>query len=93
MSLKDIKSFVFEGHTEVVGQSAEISLTVSATPVAAVNISGTPATTNVVQVQVPGAQGPPGLQNVFVQSTDPSKDGSGNTIWGSAETNYIWIQV
>jgi hypothetical protein len=47
----------------------------------------------VVEVTTPGPQGPAGLQNVYVQATDPSKDSNGDTVWGSAETNYIWIPV
>lgn len=42
---------------------------------------------NVAEVAVPGPQGPPGLQNVFVQPTDPSAG------WGAGQTNFIWIQT
>lgn len=44
-------------------------------------------------VEVPGVQGAPGLQNVYAQLADPSKDELGNTIWGAEETGFIWIEV
>lgn len=45
-----------------------------------------PNAIQVVTIEVPGPQGPPGVQNVYVQSTDPS------TGWGVEEENYVWIE-
>lgn len=46
----------------------------------------------IVEVQVPGMQGPRGVQNVYVSQTDPSKDELGNTIWGEEQEGYVWIE-
>jgi hypothetical protein len=40
-------------------------------------------------VEVPGIQGPPGLQNVYIQPNDPAVEFG----WGPEQTNYIWIQT
>ena len=42
-----------------------------------------------IEVQVPGPQGPPGLQNVYVGPTDPSVLYG----WGPEETDFIWIRT
>jgi len=42
-----------------------------------------------INVQVPGMQGPPGLQNVYVQPNDPAIEFG----WGPEEAGYIWIEV
>lgn len=43
----------------------------------------------VLQIEVPGPQGPPGLQNVYIQTNDPSIEYS----WGMDEKDFIWIQT
>jgi hypothetical protein len=43
----------------------------------------TPQDVEIVEVQVPGIQGPPGLQNVFVSDTAPS----------TPTLNDIWIEI
>ena len=44
-----------------------------------------------VNVEVPGIQGPPGLQNVHVGLTNPATIPGEE--WGMAEKGYIWIEV
>lgn len=46
-----------------------------------------PDTVQSVMVEVPGLQGPPGLQNVFVGPDNPSAG------WGMAQKGFIWIEV
>ena len=43
----------------------------------------------VVEVQVPGPQGPPGLKNVYIQENDPSVEYD----WGMEQAGYVWIQL
>lgn len=42
-----------------------------------------------VVVEVPGMQGPPGVQNVYVQENDPAVEFG----WGMEEKGYIWIEA
>jgi hypothetical protein len=42
-----------------------------------------------VEVVSEGPQGPKGVQNVYIQSNDPSVQFN----WGPAEEDYIWIKV
>lgn len=46
-------------------------------------------TVDTVTVEVPGLQGPPGLQNVYAQTTNPAIQYG----WGVEETGYIWLQT
>ena len=48
-----------------------------------------PATTQVVEVEVPGVQGPPGVQNVYIQENNPAVQYG----WGPEETGYVWIVI
>lgn len=41
-----------------------------------------------VEVVTAGMQGRPGLQNVFVDATDPSDES-----WGEAQKNFIWVKI
>ena len=41
------------------------------------------------QVEVPGPQGPAGLQNVYVQANDPSAEYG----WGPEQEGFIWAQI
>lgn len=63
---------------------AEVSIIT--TPVESIEISNI-GDTVVTEVQVPGIQGAPGVQNVYVSSTDPS------TGWGPEQSGYVWIKV
>lgn len=47
------------------------------------------ATSQIVEVQVAGPQGPPGLQNVYPQTNDPSVEFG----WGPEEAGFVWLQV
>jgi hypothetical protein len=71
--------------------TANIDILVTTEPVASVEIVTDGALGPVLTEIVTGPQGPPGLQNVFIQESDPSKDENGNTIWGMNELNRIWI--
>jgi hypothetical protein len=51
-----------------------------------INIQAEPET---IEIQVPGVQGPPGLQNVYVGPDDPSVLYG----WGPEEENFIWIRT
>lgn len=42
-----------------------------------------------VEVQVPGMQGPPGVQNVFPQSNNPAVEFG----WGPEEEGFIWLET
>lgn len=46
-----------------------------------------PEDVETLTVEVPGVQGPPGLQNVYIQSDDPSSG------WGPEQAGYVWIQI
>ena len=46
-------------------------------------------TTDSIIVEVPGLQGPPGLQNVYAQTANPATQYG----WGVEETGYIWLQT
>ena len=58
--------------------TAPVSVTIDATDV----VSG-------VAVEVPGMQGPPGLQNVYPQLANPALQYG----WGPEEAGFIWIEV
>ena len=47
------------------------------------------ASPEIVQVAVPGTQGPPGDQMVYPQSNDPAVEYG----WGPADAGKIWIVV
>lgn len=38
-------------------------------------------------IEIPVVQGPPGLQNVYIQEDDPSAG------WGEAEKGNVWIRT
>lgn len=40
-------------------------------------------------IEVPGPQGPAGLQNVYVQANDPAVEYG----WGAEEAGFIWAQI
>lgn len=46
-------------------------------------------TVDLIEVTVQGPQGPPGLQNVFVQTENPALQYG----WGPEQENYIWLEV
>ena len=74
----DAISIEAEDETQVVSGIA-IDETVTITP--------TPAT--IVQVTTEGPQGPPGLQNVYIQSNDPAVEFG----WGPEEEGFVWLQT
>jgi hypothetical protein len=84
----DIDTIVADETTINVGSvPTTITLQDSLTPMqVALTVNTSP---EIVAVEIPGPQGPPGLQNVYVQTTDPAVQYS----WGAAEANYIWIQT
>jgi hypothetical protein len=43
----------------------------------------------IIQIQVAGPQGAPGLQNVYVQENDPAVEFG----WGPEEEGFIWAQI
>lgn len=71
--------------TALIAGVDQVTIT-DATSIPNVTVS-VPDPVDTVTVEVPGIQGPPGLQNVFVSSTDPSAG------WGAAQTGFIWIQI
>lgn len=44
---------------------------------------------SVTEVVTAGPQGPPGLQNVYIQTNDPSVEFN----WGPEEEGFVWIQI
>ena len=42
-----------------------------------------------IEIQTEGPPGPPGLQNVYPQSTNPAVQYG----WGLEETGFIWLQT
>lgn len=58
------------------------------TSVPLINLS-VPNTISSIAINVPGPQGPRGVQNVFVSSANPAVANG----WGPAESGYIWIEV
>lgn len=88
-TIYDVASMSIDGGTNV-NVSAPLS-TITVVP-ALVDQTITivpPASTSIVEVQTAGPQGAPGLQNVYIQSNDPSVQYG----WGPEETNFVWIQV
>jgi anion-transporting ArsA/GET3 family ATPase len=90
MGLADIASFTVE-NTTIAVEDVTASVVVSVEPAMEIQVTTETTVGPVLTEIVTGPQGPPGAQNLYVQAADPSKDENGNTIWGAAETNYIWI--
>jgi hypothetical protein len=89
----DVEGIFVEGESSVAIDSAIDTITIT-DAMAVQNVTlDVPQELETTVIQVPGIQGPPGVQNLYVQSDDPRKDGNGNTIWGTEKTNYIWIQT
>jgi hypothetical protein len=89
----DVTGVAVDGGTSVAIDSGIDSITLTDDTTAPNVTIDVPQELESIVVEVPGIQGPPGVQNLYVQSDDPSKDGNGNTIWGTEQTNYIWIQT
>ena len=75
-------STVFDATALTVGQG-----TVPLGPVVTVVDVVVPTATLVVNV--PGVQGPPGLQNVYVQANDPAVEFG----WGAEQEGFLWAQI
>lgn len=81
--IEDIASFVLVGQgisgSSTVNPSIDILIN---SPVYNINVPA-PTDTNVIDVITAGPQGPPGVQNVYVQPTPPS----------SPQVNWIWVDT
>lgn len=85
----DVTSIVVDGGTPAAFDTAIDTVTISdVTTTPSVTISN-PETVDVVNIEVPGMQGPPGLKNVYIQSENPATQYG----WGIEETNFIWIPI
>lgn len=89
-------STVFDVDQISVAGGSSTSFQTSVTEVTIINAFQTPSvsieaqtSSPVVQVEVPGMQGPPGLKNVYVQSTSPAAEHG----WGEDEKGFIWIEA
>lgn len=81
--------------------SADVEIPVTINSVESVTIADAMVTPTVtlesdlmvsqIDVEVPGPQGPPGVQNVYVGATNPATIPGQE--WGAEEINYIWIRT
>jgi hypothetical protein len=83
----DVTAITVDGGTPIVASADVDVITISDVTTAPSIVIDQPDTVQSVTVEVPGIQGPPGLQNVFVGPDDPSAG------WGMAQKGFIWIEV
>jgi hypothetical protein len=88
-TIYDVASMTVDGGTAVNVSAPVTTISVVTALTDQIITITPPATTEVVEVQTAGPQGAPGLQNVYIQSTDPAQQFG----WGPAQTNFVWIQV
>lgn len=84
----DAAAIVVDGSTSALQPAVSTVNVVVSQTIQSVNLT-VPNTTSAIEVQLPGVQGPPGLQNVFVQSNDPAVEFG----WGMEEKGFIWAQT
>lgn len=78
-----------EGATLDFESVADITVSVQPdTEVSSVKVE-VPASPEVIKIAVEGPQGPPGLPNVYVSTTEDNPTGD----WGPEQENYVWIEV
>lgn len=90
-SVLDVTEISVDGAPAFVGSANVENVTItSAMDIPSVEIAMVEAVPTVA-VEVPGTQGPPGLQNVYTGLTDPSTIPGEE--WGIEQKGYIWIEV
>jgi len=89
-TVHDVTGFTVDGDTSTsfsVQGVEEVSFVVDNEPVSVTVQADEPITQ--VNIEVPGIQGPPGLQNVYPQLNSPAVEYG----WGMEEAGFIWIKV
>lgn len=87
--ISDVTDLEIEGEDTISIAAAVSSITIE-DAFAVPDITITPfAGPEILEVQVAGPQGPPGLQNVYIQSNDPAVEFG----WGAEEAGFVWIQI
>lgn len=83
--ITDVTSLEIEGEDPIAVSSQTTTVTIQ-DAFSVPDITITPATgPEIVEVQVAGPQGPPGLQNVYIQETAPD--------WGPEQEGFIWAEI
>lgn len=82
--IKDVTAIsIDQGADVTVGTGAVETITIDDATVAETITLNVTATPEMVEITTVGPQGPPGLQNVYVQTTAPT----------APNLNDIWIQI
>ena len=87
--ISDVTNLEIEGEDTISIAAAVSSITIQDAFVVP-DITVTPFSgPEIIEVQVAGPQGAPGLQNVYIQSNDPAVEFG----WGAEEEGFVWIQI
>lgn len=85
----DAKSLLVEGNPELALAQSVATVEITTTLAVPEVTLDVPNSTQTVQVEVPGLQGPPGVQNVFIQPNDPAVEFG----WGPEDAGKVWIPL